>query len=445
MIETGASISSEGRTAVEDVRDMFQENWKNRHILRMPDDARITPIANLSEDVRNALLSKKKEVNGYYGIERRHVRALPKIVNKDVVDVLHAFSTSGATYQDVFFRFVTEKDLDPDQFDMKLSRLVAQLMHSNLLVNGAGRAKGASDAIVPSLRKGDNWLQYKIIENVKCIVDTEIYRVLDRKTDMLKALKIMRDTFPHDDMREKMARRLEKEFEITGRINHPNVVKVWEHGTHRGRTYGILDWIDGPTVRSYAYRSGERPGDDVLMRLAIECVKALKAVHEAGFLHGDVHTGNFLVKEGHVCLIDFGLSRPMEIVAAHRSQYVEGGVVVYMPPEYVRSTISKKKGLWGSVGGEVYSCGVILFSLFTNTYPYKVKLYRKDYMKSVLRDPPRSFEECGRPSWPALEEVLGQALAKERKDRFETMDEFLQALESIITSDGNPGRGEGIR
>ncbi|UCD95515.1 MAG: protein kinase, partial [Candidatus Zixiibacteriota bacterium] len=161
----------------------------------------------------------------------------------------------------------------------------------------------------------------------------------------------------------------------------------------------------------------------------------LKSVHDAGYLHGDVHAGNFLIRDGRVCLIDFGLTRPVRIAKKEESKYEEGGVVLYMPPEYVRRVFNGRKGFWGSVAGEIYSCAVILYFLFTKRMPYTWKYYREEYMKCILNQPPLSFEENGRTPWSELEVVLQRALAKRKKDRFASMGHFLKTLKKVHLPD----------
>jgi serine/threonine-protein kinase len=411
-----------------------RDDWKKSHILRLADDIVITSVSELPESMREEILKDGKTADGYYGIERQHVRALPKIVNQNIVDVLRAFGETGATYEQVFEYFAEARNLERDKFDADLSGLVTNLIHSSFLVDGDMGSENGSDSVEPSFEPGEEWLDYRIVENVKTMVDSEIYKVEHIKTGQPGALKIMQSRFPNKGMKKKIRQRLKHEFDVIQKIDHPNVVRLHKHGAHQERKYGILDWVDGPAVREFAHKSDDDPDPELLLRLAIECVQALSAVHKAGYLHGDVHTGNFLVRQGHVCLIDFGLSRPIVIGEKEKSKYSEGGVALYMPPEYVRMAFNREKGLWGSVQSEVYSCGVVLFSLFTKRYPYEWKFYRKDYMQSVLDDPPLSFEECKRPAWPELETVIRKALAKNREDRFVSMDDFLKALSAVKDS-----------
>jgi serine/threonine-protein kinase len=403
-------------------------------VWRLAGDVVITPVESLPEKIRKEIVSTKgrsEKVGGYYGIERKKVRAFPKIVNRDVVDVMQVFGTSGSTYQDVLAHFVKTRRLNRAELDPHLQKVVKTLIHDNFLIEWDDQDVVSSDLVEPSFHNGDRWLNYTIEENIYCMVDSEIYKVMTDRTPQLRALKIMQKSFPNKLMREKTIRRLKKEFSVISSIQHKNVVKLWDHGVYQGRVYGILDWVEGPNIREYVYSASRPRTDNELLSFSVQCVEAVRAVHLAGFLHGDVHGGNFLVRDGNICLIDFGLSRPVEMRESERENYTEGGVLFYLPPECIERIFDKEKGLWGSIAGEMYSCGVVLYSLFTNRYPYRRKILKKDYMKSILHETPRSFVECKRRPWPEVETVLQKALAKDPKARFASMDEFLRALKSI--------------
>jgi hypothetical protein len=192
--------------------------------------------------------------------------------------------------------------------DVVNRRLVVTLIHNNFLIEIDERGNASAEIVEASLHAGDLWGDYIIRENVKIMIDSEIHKVEHSTTGVARALKVMQRRFPNRDMKDVIARRLTHEFSIIGRIHHPNVVRLWESGEYDGRVYGILDYADGPPIRSFAYENGKTPDDATLLEYALQCSVALGAVHEAGFLHGDVHTGNFLVKDGRVCLIDFGLA-----------------------------------------------------------------------------------------------------------------------------------------
>jgi serine/threonine-protein kinase len=99
--------------------------------------------------------------------------------------------------------------------------------------------------------------------------------------------------------------------------------------------------------------------------------------------------------------------------------------------------LEKRKGLWGSVAGEIYSAGVMLYALFTKRYPYKWSFYRNEYLQRILQDSPLSFAECERSPWPELERLLRKAMAKDPKERFQSASEFLVAVHDLHPPDSH--------
>jgi len=394
-------------------------------------DVIIKPVAELPKPLLKSLFPDGKIPEGYYGIEREKVRTPPKIVNQDVVDVLEAFR-EGATYPSVLEHFASSRKLDREKLDRDMRKMVGAFVQVHYLVEAGIDEPRAVQAIKPSFQPGDHWLRYKIVENIRALVDSEIYRVEDTRTGEPAALKIAQKNFPDEREKEMITRRLRHEFDVIRTIDHPGVVKLRENGEHNGRVYGILDWMDGPNVRRYAHEKySKRPPDAFLHDLGCQCVAALRAVHEAGYLHGDVHTGNFMTRKGRVCLIDFGFARPIEIGEKQTSRYTEGGVTNYLPPEYAGKYFKRTRGLWNSVRGEIYSCGVILYELLTGGMPQKWQPYRDDYLKSIIEVPPLPFSERDRTAWPEIEAVLARAMAKKKSGRFRSLATFQRALEKI--------------
>ena len=408
-----------------------KKSEKDNRIWRLSSDVVITPVVEMPEDVVKELIKNNKDPKNYFAIERKRSRSKAKIVNRDVVDVLRAFGEEGATYEGVLNQFLKLKKLKRRQLHPEMLKMVRTFIGANFLVEGK-KKKNTSEAIEPSIKNGVEWYSYEILENVQVLIDTEIYKIRHIPSGVLRALKITRDTFPRRSLRKKIFEGLRREFRVIQKIKHPYIVKVHDYGIRDGRMYGVMDWIEGKTVYDYAYSDDSAPDDFLLLRLSIECLEALHAVHSAGYLHGDVHTRNFLVRNGHVCLIDFGLARPIRVTEKDIGKYTEGGVINFMPPEYVSHTFEGKKGFWGSVAGEVYSCGVIIFSLFTKKYPYKWALYKKDFMKNILNDPLTSFEECEREPWPELENILRKSMAKKPEDRFSSAAEFAEELKALM-------------
>jgi eukaryotic-like serine/threonine-protein kinase len=415
-------------------------------VWRLGEDVQILPVEDLPPAVQQMLFPGGAPPKGYFAIQRPHARTHPKVINQDVHEVLQAFGQAGATFAAVLGQLAAARKLDRQTLDAALRQLVATFVQAGFLVEAAAPSDTANRTIRPSFATGDLWCGYRIVESLHCMIDSEVYRVHAIRSGKPRVLKIMQGAFPHPEMAVAVDHRLRQEFALLGRIHHPNVVELIEEGVVDGRRYGILEWIDGPSVAAHVRDPAIRDVDGTLLALAQQCVRALQVVHSAGYLHGDVHPGNFLTDGRRVCLIDFGLSRPIDIAAGDESNITEGGVVSYLPPEYALHVLEQRRGLWGSVAGEVYSCAVVLFVLFTRELPYALKTYREEYLQSILTEPPRPFAACGRRAWPEVERNLRRAMAKNSQDRFPSMRAFLAALRRAERGlAGSDAAGVGVR
>jgi serine/threonine-protein kinase len=398
---------------------------------RLASDVVIRPVADLADAVRELLMAAADVSPRSFALQRRHARTHPKVVSPDIVAVLRCFGEAGATYAQVLDRLAVERGLDRSQLDMSLRPVVTGFVHAGILIEAASGTDSAPDALTPSLAEGEHWLDYRIIRNVHCMIDSEIYQVAEVPTGRRFALKIMQESLPNAAMRTSIDRRLAREFSILARLRHPSIVGLHREGVIDGRRYGILDWIDGPSVTVHAQSPPMRTDGPAQLALGLQCLEAVGAVHEAGYLHGDIHPGNFLVEGNRVRLIDFGLARPIRTEESESGGYEEGGVLFYMPPEYAMKVRDGRHGFHGSIAAEVYSCAVVLHVLFTGELPYAWKTYREDFLRSLLRDPPRTFADCGHPPWPELESVLQRALRKKPQRRFATLRAFRERLARV--------------
>lgn len=155
--------------------------------------------------------------------------------------------------------------------------------------------------------------------------------------------------------------RFGREALLAARVRHPGVVRPLDAGTWQGVLWISMPVVRGQNLRTYARRN--RPGLDDLLDLSIDCCRAVAAVHDAGVLHRDIKTGNFLLTlEGRVRLIDFGLARTIEHGAAGSADENLEGSPLYCPPERFRGTAEDERS-------EVWALGVTLYELLTGRVP----------------------------------------------------------------------------
>jgi serine/threonine-protein kinase len=209
------------------------------------------------------------------------------------------------------------------------------------------------------------------------------------------------------------------------RVRHPNVVAVLDHGASAdGAPFLVMELVRGQLLDKLIEQAGELP----LQRVAAivgQLLAGLQALHAAGFVHGDVKTGNILVEpagEGDaVKLIDLGLARWPDRLDAARAR-MASGTPEYMAPEVIRGDGTRAVS-------DLYAAGVVLYQLLTGTTPFEGGASREilrrhlddDVVPLSLRCPDRGIPR-------ALESVVMRALAKDPAARHPSAAAFARAL-----------------
>src|SRR5262245_38615902 len=138
----------------------------------------------------------------------------------------------------------------------------------------------------------------------------EIYAAYDDRLDRAVALKLVRHGSDHTVKADEL---LLREAQALAQVSHPNVVQIYEAGTHGGRMFIAMELIRGGTLTSWLEDAAQLPRPHrqrEVLRLFIAAGRGLEAAHSAGVAHRDFKPDNVLVgKDGRVCVVDFGLAR----------------------------------------------------------------------------------------------------------------------------------------
>jgi serine/threonine protein kinase len=169
----------------------------------------------------------------------------------------------------------------------------------------------------------------------------EVYRAWDSRLGREVAVKVVPPSSASDPGR---LRRFEQEARAAGALNHPNVLAVYDVGSHESLPYIVSELLEGDTLRGQIRAGGLTPRKAV--EHAVQIARGLAAAHQRGIVHRDLKPENvFLTRDGHVKILDFGLaklrdesaSNPEGETATHETRPgVVVGTVPYLSPEQVR-------------------------------------------------------------------------------------------------------------
>src|SRR5438552_3774261 len=264
----------------------------------------------------------------------------------------------------------------------------------------------------------------------------EVYRARDEKLNRDVAIKVLPATLSQDGDR---LRRFEQEAQAAGALNHPNILPVYDVGTHDGSPYIVSELLEGEELREQLNDGSlqQRKALDYAQQIA----QGLAVAHERGITHRDLKPENlFIATDGRVKILDFGLAklRPQrnESVSSEidtRKQITDPGTVMgtvgYMSPEQVRGHEADHRS-------DIFSFGSILYEMLAGQ-----RAFRRDTMAETMtailkEDPPELSETTTRIN-PQLEKIVRRCLEKKPERRFHSASDLAFALETLSTPSGS--------
>ena len=241
-----------------------------------------------------------------------------------------------------------------------------------------------------------------------------VYKARQEGLDRLVALKVLPEEFAHD---VKFALRFTREARTLAKLNHPNIVSVFEFGKVEDTFYFLMEFVDGPTLRDVV-RGGQLSPEHALAIVPHLC-DALQFAHDKGVIHRDIKPENILMaKDGSVKIADFGLSRILgsdnqqtELTGTHQIM----GTPRYMAPEQLEGSRSVDHR------ADIYSLGVVFYEMLTGELPI-----------GRFAAPSQKVEIDVR-----LDEVVLRTLEKEPQRRYQHASQIKSDMQTIASTD-NP-------
>ena len=251
-----------------------------------------------------------------------------------------------------------------------------------------------------------------------------VYDARDPKLDRRVAIKTIRTQTADGDQARMIRLRFEREVRAVARLNHPNIVQVYDFGSEGELAYIVMEYIRGKELKDY-FDGSERLELKQIFVLMAELLDALHFAHEAGIIHRDVKPANVMVAAGgHAKLTDFGVARFTEPEGSELEATRVGAVVgtpAYMSPEQAQGKPLDRRS-------DVFSAGIIFYQLLTWQKPFQGSQW--ELAKKIIEDDPVWPSQLVQIP-PEIDRVVARALAKQPERRYQTARAFAQALERV--------------
>jgi serine/threonine protein kinase len=278
---------------------------------------------------------------------------------------------------------------------------------------------------------------YRIVEKLGAGGVGEVYRARDTRLGRDVAIKVLPADFAKDADR---LRRFEQEARATSALNHPNILTIYDIGTHEGAPFIVAELLEGEELRA------QLDGGALSVRRCIEYAQqitaGLSAAHEKGVVHRDLKPENlFVTQDGRVKILDFGLAKlkPQKLTGGADSNAptklpltdpgVVMGTVGYMSPEQVRGGDADHRS-------DIFSFGIILYEMLSGQRPFQGESLAETMAAIVKEDVPELSEANTKIS-PQLEKIVRRCLEKKPALRFQSASDLGFALGTLTTPSGS--------
>lgn len=248
-----------------------------------------------------------------------------------------------------------------------------------------------------------------------------VYRVRQKKLDRVVALKIIR---PDISDSGEFLQRFEREAKAMARLNHPNIVSIYDFGTKDGVCYYLMELVDGPDLAELCSSESLSPCES--LEIVTQVCRAIQYAHDHGVVHRDIKPTNILLnREGAVKIADFGLAKlclPDDATTQLTQTQQVFGTPRYMAPEQIEAAKEVDHR------ADIYSLGVVFYELLTGELP----LGRFDPPSQKIQVDVR------------LDDVVLRALEKHPERRYQAAHEFQTDISQLVQPVA-PVKGAGLR
>ncbi|HXU41653.1 MAG TPA: serine/threonine-protein kinase [Burkholderiales bacterium] len=250
-----------------------------------------------------------------------------------------------------------------------------------------------------------------------------VYDGLDPTLDRRVAIKTIITKNLDEATAKHYAMRFKREVRAVAKVNHANIVQVYDFGTEGDLNYIVMEYIEGKELKD-AFDSKQRFDLQTIFRMMGELLEALHFAHQAGVIHRDIKPANVMVDaKGHVKLADFGVARVNDPDAEGEKTRVGAiiGTPSYMSPEQTQGQAIDHRT-------DLFSAGILFYQLLTGHKPFDGTGWA--LAKKIIQDDPvwpSTILEVP----PTFDRVVAKALGKEPDQRYQSARKFAEDLKRL--------------
>ncbi len=265
--------------------------------------------------------------------------------------------------------------------------------------------------------------RYQILEQLGVGGMATVYKAQDTLLERYVAIKVIRPDQFAPAVLDEVRKRFEREAKALAKLSHPNIVHVHDYGEFEAAPYLVMEYVSGGTLKE---RSEKQIPWLQSVQLLLPIAYALAYAHEQNIVHRDIKPANILLTAKNTPMLsDFGIAKILQ--NKDGSTLTNASVIIgtpeYMAPEQWTGETSPKS--------DIYSLGVVLYELVTGRKPYVADTPMSVMLKQMNEPLPRPSQFV-RDLPKGLESVLFKALERRPEDRYQSMNEFAAALETLL-------------
>lgn len=253
-----------------------------------------------------------------------------------------------------------------------------------------------------------------------------VYKAKDTKLERVVTLKVLREEYNKDD---EFIRRFSIEAKAAAKLNHPNIVSVYDVGVTDNINYIVMEYIEGANLKEVIRTRGYFTNEEAL-GVAIQISEALEEAHKNGIIHRDIKPQNILVTvKGEIKVTDFGIARAVNANTITSNNSTMGSVH-YFSPEQARGGFIDQKS-------DIYSLGISMFEMVTGKLPYDDDTVVAIALKHINEDLP-DIKQLNSEANDSVIKIIKKSTEKVSTNRYENIHMMTLDLKRALTKLNNP-------